>query len=548
MKRTVVEMLRKAVSEHGDRPYTAEKKGGKYVTSSFAEIEKKAICLAAGLNKEGLKKDAKIAILSEGRTDWITAEFGILMNRCISVPLSVQLLPQEILFRLNHSEASAIIVSKNYIEKVFGILNEIENNNFRIIYIDDDIDNQYIKAKQKGISEEKILSLKKLIEKSEQNYETNRKIIEEQISKIEENDTLTISYTSGTTGNPKGIMLTHLNYYSNSNNSMQYFDVPMYYRLFIVLPLDHSFAHTVGIYASLIRAMAIYFVDASNGAKAALKNIPINLKEANPHFMLTVPALSGNFMNKIKSGINKKGGIIKFIFDKGLKAGIEIYGNGHEKINPALKMLKMPIYKLADAILFKKIKTIWGKNIKFFVGGGALLDIKQQLFFNAIGVPVYQGYGLTEATPIISVNTSERHKFGTSGMIIPKLECKIIKASGEEAKTNEKGEIVIKGDNVMKGYYKNKEATKETIKDEKLYTGDMGYYDEDNFLVVVGREKALLISQDGEKYSPEGIEEAIKNCSDLIAQTMVYNDHEKYTTALITLDNTALDNLIKQKK
>ena len=185
--------------------------------------------------------------------------------------------------------------------------------------------------------------------------------------------------------------------------------------------------------------------------------------------------------------------------------------------------------------------------MQFCVGGGALLDIKQQKFFYALGVPVYQGYGLTEATPIISANAVHTHKLGTSGPVLPGITCKIVDPDRKELPKGQKGEIAILGDNVMAGYYKNEKASKEVLDNGWLYTGDMGYIEEDDFLMVVGREKALLISEDGEKYSPEEIEEAIVNCSDLINQVMIYNDHKKFTTAIVTLDIPNVKKFVKDR-
>ena len=165
-----------------------------------------------------------------------------------------------------------------------------------------------------------------------------------------------------------------------------------------------------------------------------------------------------------------------------------------------------------------------------------------------MGLPVYQGYGLTEATPIISTNTPYQHKMGTSGKILGGITCKICDDQGNSLPKGQKGEIVIKGDNVMKGYYKNESATAETLKEGWLHTGDLGYMDEDDFLVVVGRAKALLISEDGEKYSPEEIEEAIVNCSEMIQQVMIYNDHKKFTSALLTLNKNEVQRRISEDK
>jgi long-chain acyl-CoA synthetase len=191
---------------------------------------------------------------------------------------------------------------------------------------------------------------------------------------------------------------------------------------------------------------------------------------------------------------------------------------------------------LANALIFPKLRAVFGKDIKFCIGGGALLEIKQQEFFNAIGAPVYQGYGLTENAPIICSNSAAKHKFGTSGMIITGLDVRIMKDSSTECAIGEIGQIVTRGGSVMKGYYKNPETTAETLIDGWLWSGDLGYKDPDGFLVVTGREKALLIATDGEKYSPETLEEAVINTSVFVNQIMAYNEQCKFTSALITLN------------
>jgi long-chain acyl-CoA synthetase len=364
----------------------------------------------------------------------------------------------------------------------------------------------------------------------------------------EEDDTVTICYTSGTTGNPKGIMLTHLNYWTNCNDAVELFDNPVHFRTLLILPVDHSFAHTVGLYTALVCGIALYFVDSRGGGMATLRNIPINLREANPIFLFTVPALSGNFMKKIVAGIEEKGGIIEKIFKAGIRAGVARNGNGYDKAPPAVLAKTFLPYHLARILIFRKLaKMVFGESIRFCVGGGALLDVKQQEFFAALGVPVFQGYGLTEAAPIISSNVPKKHKFGTSGILAKSLECRIMRADGSEAATGETGEITIRGGNVMKGYYRNPEATAEALRGEWLYTGDLAYMDKDGFLVVVGREKALLISEDGEKYSPEEIEEAITNSTEYIDQIMVWCDHRKYSCALVTLDAAKVERMAKAR-
>ena len=544
---TIIDILDNAVKNFGEKPYVANKTDKGWQEITFAKTKEISTYIASFMLSQGCKKEDNYVVLSEGKASWVISEIAVIVAGAVSIPLSIKLQTEEIPFRLNHSEAKAIFVSKNYIEKVFSISNKFENNELEYYYLDDDVDFAIQLAEKFNISPDKIFSYNQIIEIGKAKISENENKLSEIKANQQLDDTVTISYTSGTTGNPKGIMLTHKNYWANCNDAISVFNVPQNFKTLLILPCDHSFAHTVGIFIGLIKGITIYFVDSRGGGVNTLKNIPINLKEIPSDFLLTVPALSGNFMNKIKDGVAKKGGIINGIFNAGLKAGITINKDGYKKANLFTKIINIPAHFLAKKLIFNKLKNIWGGNIQYFVGGGALLDISQQEFFYAIGVPVFQGYGLTEASPIISANSPAEHKLGTSGKVFPSIQCKIIDDKGNEVPTNTKGQIIIKGNNVMKGYYKNPEETTNVLINNWLHTGDLGYLDNDNFLVVTGREKALLISDDGEKYSPEEIEEAITNTSKIINQVMLYNDHKKITTSLITLNTEKLNNVIKQK-
>jgi long-chain acyl-CoA synthetase len=190
---------------------------------------------------------------------------------------------------------------------------------------------------------------------------------------------------------------------------------------------------------------------------------------------------------------------------------------------------------------------VFGGELDYFIGGGALLDIELQRFFYAIGIPMFQGYGLSEASPIISSNARHRHKLGSSGFLVNNMDLKICDDDGNELPKGEKGEIVIRGGNVMHGYWKNETATAEAIRDGWLYTGDMGYMSEDGFLYVLGRFKSLLISDDGEKFSPESIEEAITEQSKYIDQCMLYNNQKPYTVALVVPNQHSLKMFLEEK-
>ena len=548
MKKTVFEMLNNASVKYADKPYLSQKGDEVWDRVTFSQAKERARILASALIELGVVYQDKIAILSEAKINWIISEFASLYAGAISVPLSIKLLPEEVPFRVNHSDSKVFVISENTLEKVISQWGGYEYKDLKLIVLDRPSKKITDQCKQYNFNEKDLIFVDDLFRLGEEKMVQNVEKIEAVEKNVKEDDIVTISYTSGTTGNPKGIMLTHLNYYSNSNEAVNTFKIKEFISTLIILPVDHSFAHTVGIYTALTRGLSLHFVDARGGGMNALKNIPKNLVEANSHFLLTVPALTSNFINKIKDGIKVKGTLIEGIFKRGLRSAIRRNGNGYSKPNVSIRFLTFFNYILAEKLIFRTIRKIWGSNIEFFVGGGALLDIKQQQFFRAIGVPVFQGYGLTEASPIISTNTPYVHKMGTSGKILNDLLCKICDENGNEVAKGTKGEIVVKGDNIMKGYYKNPDATKEVLIDGWLHTGDLGFFDEDDFLIVVGREKALLISEDGEKYSPEEIEQAIINSSPIIHQIMIYNDHKKNTTALITLNKKHTEDLIKNEK
>lgn len=544
---TVIELLREGAAEHGDMPYLGLKVGTEWKTWSFKDTHRLSSVFAVALNSLGFKKGDNIAILSEGRPSWVIGEYGILKAGCTSVPLSTKLTKTEIVFRLDHSESKAFLVSENNYEKAVEALAEVVKMP-KVILISAGPNIDELLAKHPLPNGDKVLFYDDLIRDAEERMEKPECL--EKLAEIEKgisgDDTVTISYTSGTTGNPKGIMLSHKNYLHNTVNSLKVVvDIQKGWTCLMMLPLDHAFAHTVGLYIFIKKGLTMYFVDSQGGMAAAIRNLPDNLKEIKPDFLIIVPALSGNFMKKMIQGVSAKGGLIKAIFNAGIRAGAARHGNGFNKPGFCKRFFNYLPWKIADKLIFPKLRAVFGGKLNFSVGGGAMLEMRQQEFFYAIGAPIYQGYGLTENGPIICSNTGSRHKFGTSGTIIPNLEVRIMKDETTECARGEMGEITTRGGSVMKGYYKNPEATAETIKDGWLWTGDLGCIDKDGFLSVTGRAKALLISPDGEKFSPEIIEEAICNTSKIVNQVMVHNDHCKFTSAVVTINTPELKAAIK---
>jgi long-chain acyl-CoA synthetase len=543
--KTVIDLLHEAARKYGSMPYLGQKHTDVYSTISFAETDELSLALAAALSRRGLGTGDNAAILSEGRASWVIGEFGLLKAGCASVPLSTKLSADEILFRLDHSEAKAILVSENNFSKAAEVVPAAARKPL-VVCISERTEQLEREAAAAGMKigtdfvfyDDLVAEGKVLLSGPGGEAAAARMAAIE--AGIEPDDTVTICYTSGTTGNPKGIMLTHRNYLHNASDAAKVVDIETGWKSLIMLPLDHSFAHTVGIYIFLQNGLCMYFVDARGGPLAALRNLPKNLLETNPDFLLTVPALSGNFMKKMQQGVADKGPFVNGIFERGVRAGIARAGNGFDKPPFWVRAANYLPWALANLLVFPKLRSIFGKDIKFCVGGGALLEIKQQEFFNAIGVPIYQGYGLTENAPIICSNAPRRHKFGTSGVILPTLEVKIMKDEKTECRTGEIGQIVTRGDSVMKGYFKNPQATAETIRDGRLWSGDLGFIDSDGFLVVTGREKALLIAADGEKYSPETIEEAVVNTSAFVNQVMAYNEQRRFTSLVVTVNPEAV--------
>lgn len=535
MDYTLPLLFENSVKKYPNNVLMMEKQDGKYVSTTYKEMQPLIHNFAAGLLNLGLQKGDRSALIAEGRNDWVMSELGIVFIGAINVPISVKINElNDLKFRLAHSGCKFVIVSKSQLEKIRKIERDLPDLEKIIILdpVDDIRDNEIYKGDVLRIGQEYLKS----------NYEKFNNIWQSITNDVSAN----ICYTSGTTADPKGIILTHRNYTSNIEQANAVIPIPEYYSSLLILPWDHSFAHTVGIYFLMKNGASMSSVEIGSTPMETLKNIPKNIQETKPVFLLSVPSLAKNFKKNIENGIKAKGPKVEALFKKALKLAYDYNGNGYSK-GKGLKKLKLPLLKLYDKILFSKIREGFGGKLEFFFGGGALLDIELQKFFYALGIPMYQGYGLSEASPIISANVPHSHKMGSSGIIIKDLEVKIVDSEGIELPQGEKGEIICKGENVMAGYWKNEKTTADTIKDGWLYTGDMGYFDSDGFLYVLGRFKSLLIGSDGEKFSPEGIEEAMVDQSPFIEQVMLYNNQSVYTTALIFPNVSAIIEEVHKK-
>ena len=520
--KTLIELFETSVRSFPDNPYLWEKLTDKYKASTYKEVQQSVYQFGAGLMSLGLKKGDRAGLLSEGRNYWIISELSILYCGAINVPLSVRLEPSEIKFRIEHAGVKFMVISSGQASKLDEIIDQLPGLE-RVIIMDG-----VATPGSKEIAFDEVVARGKAFLASDE----NKSAFEQVWQNIQPDDVANISYTSGTTADPKGIMLTHYNYTINVIQAHTVLEIYSYYVTLATLPWDHSFAHTACLYTFMLKGASVASIQSGKTPLETLRNVPQNIKEIKPHIMMSVPALSKNFRKNIEKGIQGKGAFTEKLFNNALKVAYAYNGDGWNKGKGWRALLK-PLVLLHDKILFSKIRENFGGNLIFFIGGGALLDIELQRFFSAIGIPVYQGYGLTEASPIISANSPYAVRFGSSGKVVKYLEAKIVDSDNNELPKGQKGEIIVKGGNVMKGYWNNPKSTNETIIDGWLHTGDMGYISKDDFLYVLGRFKSLLIGNDGEKYSPEGIEEAIVDQSPIIEQAMLYNNQNPYTVGLL---------------
>ena len=522
MKKTLVDLFEESVRKFPNNAFLLEKTGKKFEPTTYTQVKEKVYQLGAGLQALGVKKGDNMALLSEGRNMWVIGELAMFYAGAVNVPLSIKLEESnDLLFRLIHGDVKFVMVSGTQLKKVRSIIDQLPEVQ-KVIVFDEQAE---YGEKEIALSEVQKMGDEFLASHTQEEF---LKVA----NSIQNDDYATITYTSGTTADPKGVVLTHRNYTSNVEQACTLVDINENWRTLIILPLDHCFAHVVGFYIMMAKGATAATVQVGRTPLETLKNIPLNIREVKPHFILSVPALAKTFKKNIEQGIRAKGKTTVKLFNFGMKVRQLYYGDSNLDFKGWRYLLK-PLVALFDKIIFSKVRDNFGGELKFFIGGGALLDKNLQKFYVGIGIPMFQGYGLSEATPVLSSNGPEKYRFGSSGKLVQPIELKICDSDGKELPLGEQGEIVVKGENVMAGYWKNPESTAETVKDGWLYTGDLGYMTKEGLLYVKGRFKSLLISSDGEKYSPEGIEEALVGQSKYIDQVMLYNNQSPYTIALI---------------
>ncbi len=513
--RTICELFFQAAERKGDKPLFMFKKDGSYQPISGLDMMERVKRVANGLMSLGLKSGGKAGILSNNRWEWAAADLGIVGTGAADVTIYPTLLPDQVAYILNDSDASILFVENlHQFEKVDSIWSKCKKVK-HIVVMDDT-----------AIEKKNVMTFSELMEKGDVYAEKNPAEYEKRYSAIQPEDLLTLIYTSGTTGNPKGVMLTHSNLVTNCVDSKRAVlgeDYDGQDLALSFLPLSHVLERTAGFYMMMHIGGAIAYAE-------SIETVPQNLLEVRPTIMVSVPRLYEKMYARIMDMAVSGGALKKNIFFWALRVGEEAarYLSRNRQPSGALGVK----YKIAEKLVFSKLKQRTGGRLKFFISGGAPLGKEIGEFFLAAGLRILEGYGLTETSPVITVNRFELIKPGSVGLTIPDVEIKIA----------EDGEILCKGPNVMKGYYKNEAATREAIDEEGwFHTGDIGHVDEDGCLVITDRKKELIVTSGGKNVAPQPIENKLK-ADKYIAQAVLIGDKRKFISALIVPD---LDGLLK---
>jgi len=475
------------------------KEAGGYKPITTKEFGERIIHFSLGLREMGMSKGDKLALLAENSPEWVMTDLANLCFGGITVPIYTSLVPEQIKYIVNDSDAKVVVCSDLSLwEKVKSVKDEMKNVKTFIVMGDE--------------APEGTMLFSEVIEKGEKINEQDPSLFEKNASEIKPEDTASIIYTSGTTGAPKGVILSHSNFISNSKATSDIIKFTSKDYVLSFLPLSHVLERMV-TFTYLYKGCSIAYAE-------SVETVAENLLEIRPHIMVSVPRVFEKIYAKVMDTVLEGSALKKKIFFWSVKVGKDYAQKelGKGKISGWLKFRR----NIADKLVFKKIISKTGGRVRFFVSGGAPLSKDIAEFFYGMGLVILEGYGLTETSPVIAVNTFECLRFGSVGKPIPRVEVKIA----------DDGEILTRGPNVMKGYYKKEEETSETIKQGWLYTGDIGHLDQDNFLYITDRKKDIIVTAGGKNVAPQMIENQLKT-NPFISNIVVIGDRKKFVSALI---------------
>ncbi len=475
------------------------KKEGQYVPISTQEFAEKVKHFSLGLRELGLGPGDKMIILSENRPEWAISDIGNLCLGGITVPIYTTLVPEQIKYIIDDSDAKVVLCSKPDLwEKIWVVKNELTKVTHYISF-------------DPG-APEGTLSFDEVIEKGSRAEKNDPELFEKGALEVKPSDIASIIYTSGTTGPPKGVMLMHSNFISNVLTCAPLLPFSDKDTAMSLLPLSH-------VYERMVEFVYLY-KSCTIGYGEGFDTVPQNLLEIRPHIMALAPRILEKFYARVMDNVLASSPLKRKIFYWALKVGRK-YSQRKLNNQPISGMLNFK-RNLASKLVFSKIIAKTGGRVRFFCSGSAPLSKDIAEFFYAMGLVVLEGYGLTETSPVISLNTFDKLRFGTVGPPIPGVEVKIA----------DDGEILTRGPHVMKAYYKKEEATQEVFDGDWFRTGDIGHMDEDGFLVITDRKKDIIVTSGGKNVAPQPIENLLKT-NPYIGNVVVLGDRRKFISALV---------------
>jgi long-chain acyl-CoA synthetase len=509
-KKTLVQLLIDSIKKFDvmqDILFT--KKNDAYEGINRFEIVNYALCIKKYLESLNLKENSNLAIISENRVEWVITDLACILSRNRTVPIYPSLSADSIKYILIDCKADIVFVSTGLqLDKILSIRKDCPDLKYIISFnsVERANEKEHIISFQNIFCEKKTASKNEILEKLE--------IISDYVL---DDDLLTIIYTSGTTGVPKGVMLTHKNIYSNIETFPDVLNVDEKEVFLSYLPYSHIFERTAGYYLPFFAGSKVYYAQ-------SIDTIALQMIEVKPTIIITVPRLLDKIYNKLmKTAVDMDNGYKKNIYNWGLKIASTHWNNKNSAK-----------WKLANKLVFSKIREKTGGKLNLFCSGGGALNKTVGEFFEGIGIVTLEGYGLTETSPVVSVNRMRKNKYGTVG----------VPMNGVQVKIAQDGEILVKGDIVMKGYFNQPDETAESIIDGWFHTGDIGEFDSDGFLKITDRKKSLFKSSGGKYIAPTHIEELVSNLP-YIDQIIVIGNERMYVTALIVPDVSELKNLAK---
>jgi len=508
-----------AVTDHfkdSDRGAFQRKVDGRYVSITHAELYGQVEAMALALRALGLSRGDRIGIMSENRLEWVVADFACVCSGMVDVPIFPILTAKQVEFIFTDAEVKAVFCSNAFqLNKLLKALPSLPSLN-HVVVMQEEVLHGEIDAGGKNL-----VAFAELLREGMRLREAVGGQLRNLVAQAQPDDLLTLIYTSGTTGNPKGVMLTHGNFAANIHGAAAAFPIHTDDVVLSYLPLCHSYERTAGYYTCFACGATIAFAD-------SIETVSENLLEIRPTLMTSVPRLFERIKGRIEKSVAAGPENNRKIFDWALRIGIE--KARAEQREKSVGLLLRARYAFADKLVFTKVRQRTGGRIRFFVSGGAALSTDVGEFFFALGLKVIEGYGMTEASPIISANPFSRPRLGTVGVPLNNVEVRIA----------EDGEILTRGPHVMKGYLNDPASTAEVIdSDGWLHTGDVGRFDDDGYLRITDRKKYLFVSSGGKNIAPGPIESLLLG-SRLIDQIILIGNDRPFITALIVPNFEAL--------